>query len=236
MPMAVAAPWLTSIFANTPMVVRDSPGPARIDPDEPLDQSGTEPREDLMTARAPIHRIIDAHGDAGLATATTLIDRAPRDRFRAVQVIAVVPCPGFDTGKRNHPGAVRAVWTMRCDNSDKQPLRHFPDAPYAASWTGNITMLEPLRSWLKARFASFQRATPQQARDSARLKREARAQTVSDLQAHVRLLQQQITDLTAGEESGGEGANVGAARAKVAQLEEQLATTQAELARYQGRI
>ena len=97
-------------------------------------------------------------------------------------------------------------------------------------------MLEHLRSWAKARFVSIRHETPQQTRDSARVKREARADTVMDLQTRVRALQQQITDLTAGLERGGESASLGTDRKKLAELEEQLAKTQAELARYHGRI
>lgn len=92
--------------------------------------------------------------------------------------------------------------------------------------------LEHLRSWAKARFGSVRHETPQQTRDSARVKREARAHTVTDLQAQVRQLQQQITDLSA--KSGS--TNPEADRKALAGLEEQLAKTQAELARYQGRI
>ena len=97
-------------------------------------------------------------------------------------------------------------------------------------------MLAHLRAWAKARLASFRRETPQQIRDSAQLKRETRAHTVTDLQTHVRQLQQQITDLTAEVERGGDGVAIEADRTMLAELEEQLATTQAELARYQGRI
>ncbi len=97
-------------------------------------------------------------------------------------------------------------------------------------------MLEHLRAWAKARVASLRRETPQQSRDSAQLKRETRAHTVTDLQAHVRHLQQQITDLTADAKPGGEVTNVGAERTRLDKLEAQLAETQAELARYQGRI
>lgn len=93
-------------------------------------------------------------------------------------------------------------------------------------------MLEQLRSWVKARVGSTGRQTPQQTRDSAQLKRETRAHTVTDLQTEVRHLQQQITDLTAGDGSGGPEAD----RQELARLEEELAKTQAELARYQGRI
>ena len=96
-------------------------------------------------------------------------------------------------------------------------------------------MLEQLRSWAKSRVGSIRRETPQQTRDSARVKREARAHTVTDLQAQVRTLQQQITDLTAAVESG-DGANPDVNRKQLARLEDQLAKTQAELARYQGRI
>lgn len=97
-------------------------------------------------------------------------------------------------------------------------------------------ILEHLKSWAKARVGSIRRETPQQTRDSARLKREARAHTVTDLQGQVRLLQQQITDLTADVESGGRRTSPDADRKQLAALEDQLAKTQAELARYQGRI
>jgi hypothetical protein len=93
-------------------------------------------------------------------------------------------------------------------------------------------MLEQLRSWAKARFGSPRHETPQQSRDNAQVKRETRAHTVTDLQARVRHLQQQITDLTAGDGSSGPEAD----RQELARLEEELAKTQAELARYQGRI
>jgi uncharacterized small protein (DUF1192 family) len=59
---------------------------------------------------------------------------------------------------------------------------------------------------------------------------------VTDLQAQVRHLQQRITDLTAEEAKGGQGNSLESKRQTLAELEEQLATTQAELARYQGRI
>jgi hypothetical protein len=97
-------------------------------------------------------------------------------------------------------------------------------------------MLEHFRSWAKARVVSMRRGTPQQIQHSARLKREARAHTVTDLQARVRLLQQQITDITAAVERGGESSSFDAERKTLVELEEQLATSQAELARYQGRI
>lgn len=97
-------------------------------------------------------------------------------------------------------------------------------------------MLQHLQDWMKAHLASMRRETPQQIRDSAQLKREARVHTVTDLQTRVRLLQQQITDLTAEAERSSEGNDAHAERTTVAELEEQLATTQAELARYQGRI
>lgn len=97
-------------------------------------------------------------------------------------------------------------------------------------------MLNNLRSWARARVRSNRPETPQQAEQSARVKREARAHTVTDLQAHVRALQQQITDLTAEVERGGGSTSPDAVRTRLAELEEQLAKTQAELARYQGRI
>jgi predicted nucleic acid-binding Zn-ribbon protein len=97
-------------------------------------------------------------------------------------------------------------------------------------------MLEKLRSWAGERLGSLRPDTPEQSRDNARVKREARAQTVTDLQTHVRFLQQQITDLTARVERGGEGTSPEASREKLAELEDQLAQTQAKLTRYQGRI
>lgn len=96
--------------------------------------------------------------------------------------------------------------------------------------------LADLRAWAKARIASFRRETPQQIRDSAQLKRETRAHTVTDLQTQVRQLQQRITDLTADAERGSDGVDIEADRTTLAELEAQLATMQAELARYQGRI
>lgn len=93
-------------------------------------------------------------------------------------------------------------------------------------------MLEHVRSWFASRFGSTQSETAEQRQDSARLKRESRAHTVTDLQTKVRHLQQQITDLTASNEAVSLESN----RTKLAELERQLAETQAELARYQGRI
>ena len=97
-------------------------------------------------------------------------------------------------------------------------------------------MLGKLRSWAKARFGSIRHETPQQVRDSARVKREARAETVTDLQTRVRSLQQQITDLSVADGSASVSRDQEANRKKLAELEQDLAATQAELARYQGRI
>lgn len=93
-------------------------------------------------------------------------------------------------------------------------------------------ILDTLKAWATARLRPMRRETPQQSRDSARVKREARAQTVTDLQAQVRDLQQQITDLTASDARASLESN----RATLAKLEQRLAETQAELGRYQGRI
>lgn len=93
-------------------------------------------------------------------------------------------------------------------------------------------MLEHVRSWFASRLGSTRPETAEQSQDSARLKRETRAHTVTDLQTQVRQLQQQITDLTAADENVGLESN----RTTLAELEQQLAETQAELARYQGRI
>ena len=93
-------------------------------------------------------------------------------------------------------------------------------------------MLQHIRGWIQGRLGATRPDTPEQSQDRARLKRETRAHTVTDLQAAVRDLQQQITDLTAADELASQASN----GAKVAELEQQLAETQAELARYQGRI
>jgi hypothetical protein len=63
-------------------------------------------------------------------------------------------------------------------------------------------MLQKLRDWAKNRSASNAPMTTQQVQDAAQENRESRASYVTDLQAQVRSLQQQITDLAAAPEDG----------------------------------
>lgn len=97
-------------------------------------------------------------------------------------------------------------------------------------------MLHKLRDWVKGRSSSNTPLTPQQAQHAAQEKREGRAQHVTDLQAQVRSLQQQITDLTNGMESDNEDKGRQVDPDRLAELQDQLEDKQRELAELQGRV
>ncbi len=94
-------------------------------------------------------------------------------------------------------------------------------------------MLRELRDWAKRRFSPSEPPTREQGQAAAQDARESRARMVTGLQAEVRGLQQEITDLTGNVDSGG-GSD--AHRADLALLEKKLEQKQKELAKFQGRI
>ena len=98
-------------------------------------------------------------------------------------------------------------------------------------------MLRTLRDWAKRRFPPSAPPTRGQAQHAAQEAREDRAQLVVDLQAQVRRVQQQITDLTGDLDNTLEGdARRATISAQLARFEDELEQKQRELARYQGRI
>lgn len=98
-------------------------------------------------------------------------------------------------------------------------------------------MLRTLRRWAKYWFSPSVPPTRGQAQQAAQEAREDRAQLLVDLQAQVRRLQQQITDLTGDVAStpAGDARHV-TMTAQLARFEDELEQKQRELARYQGRI
>ncbi len=98
-------------------------------------------------------------------------------------------------------------------------------------------MLRTLRRWAKYWFTPSVPPTRDQAQHAAQEAREDRAQLLVDLQAQVRHLQQQITDLTHEVDTTPKGdARRTTLTAQLARLEDELERKQRELARYQGRI
>lgn len=97
-------------------------------------------------------------------------------------------------------------------------------------------MLQKLRDWAKNRSASNAPMTTQQAQDAAQENRESRASYVTDLQAQVRSLQQEITNLAAAPEDGIGSKGPQGDQDQLAVLEQELEEKQRELARFQGRI
>ncbi len=97
-------------------------------------------------------------------------------------------------------------------------------------------MLRALLDWAKSQVSRSAPPTREQAQDAAQEKREDRASLVTSLQAEVRSLQQAITDLTSGQESGIEDPKPLADRRKLDALERQLEQKQQELGRLQGRV
>ena len=98
-------------------------------------------------------------------------------------------------------------------------------------------MLSTLRRWVKYWFSPRVPPTRGRAQHAAQEAREDRAQLLVDLQAQVRRLQQQITDLTDDVASAPEGdARRATMTAQLARFEDELERKQRELARYQGRI
>ena len=80
-------------------------------------------------------------------------------------------------------------------------------------------------------------ATREQAQHAVQQAREDRSQLLVDLQAQVRRLQQQITDLIDDVDTTPEGdARRATMTAQLARFEDELEQKQRELARYQGRI
>ena len=66
-------------------------------------------------------------------------------------------------------------------------------------------MRRQLREWASRRFSQSAPPTFNQAQASVQDQRESRARLVTDLQAQVRRLQQDITDLTGGQNTDTEG-------------------------------
>ncbi len=98
-------------------------------------------------------------------------------------------------------------------------------------------MLRILRRWAKYWFSPRAAPTREQIQQAAQEARVDRAQLLVDLQAQVRRLQQQITDLTDEVASAPEGdARRAPMTAQLARFEDELEQTQRKLARYQGRI
>ena len=98
-------------------------------------------------------------------------------------------------------------------------------------------MLRILRRWVKYWFTPSVPPTRAHAQQVAQEAREDRAELLVDLQAQVRRLQQQITDLTDEVASAPAGdARRATMTAQLARLEDELEQTQRKLARYQGRI
>ncbi len=97
-------------------------------------------------------------------------------------------------------------------------------------------MLRQLQNWASRRFSRSAPPTVNQAQESAQDKRERRARLVTTLQAQVRRLQQDITDLTADQNNGTEGDKGQVNQDRLAALETELGQKQQELARLQGGI
>ena len=97
-------------------------------------------------------------------------------------------------------------------------------------------MFRQLREWASRRFSRSVPPTVTQVQESAQDQRESRARLVTDLQAQVRRLQQDITDLTAIQNDDTEGKKGQVNQATLAALETELGQKQQELGRLQGRI
>ena len=97
-------------------------------------------------------------------------------------------------------------------------------------------MLRQLRDWANRRYSPPAPPTREQAQATAQEARDDRAGLVTDLQAQVRSLQQEITDLTSIVERGAGGKDHQGDVARLVELEKALAQKQRELSRYQARI
>ena len=97
-------------------------------------------------------------------------------------------------------------------------------------------MLRQLRDWANRRFSPPDPPTREQAQAAAQEARDDRAGLVTDLQAQVRSLQQEISDLTAAVDGGAGGKDRLDDVARLVELEKALAQKQRDLARFQARI
>ena len=97
-------------------------------------------------------------------------------------------------------------------------------------------MLRQLRDWVTSRFSPPDPPTREQAQATAQEARDDRAGLVTDLQAQVRSLQQEITDRTAVVDGDPGGKDRLDDVARLVELEKELAEKQRELARFQARI
>ncbi len=96
--------------------------------------------------------------------------------------------------------------------------------------------LRELRDWARARFSQGSPQTQGEVHAAAQEARETRADHVVALQAEVRKLQQDITDLSGSPDGGTEGRESTADPSRLAVLEKELEEKQRELAQFQGRV
>lgn len=97
-------------------------------------------------------------------------------------------------------------------------------------------MLKNLRSWITARLSRGEQPNQAPGRESMRDGLESRASLVLVLQAEVRKLQQDISDLNSAWESGADQSDREDATARLRSIEKALEQKQEELSKIQGRI
>ena len=97
-------------------------------------------------------------------------------------------------------------------------------------------MLTNLRGWVTRLVSPGATPNRVQGPEAAQKARERRATLVVELQAEVRQLQQDITDLHSAWDSGTDQSEREVATARLHELEKALGHKQEELAKLQGRI
>ena len=97
-------------------------------------------------------------------------------------------------------------------------------------------MLRAVRAWLDRTFAAKPPPTPEEARRAADQARSDRAETILDLRAEVRRLQQAIKDASDALDRGVADHERAIVAGRLAALGQQLEQKQAELGKLQGRV
>jgi hypothetical protein len=96
--------------------------------------------------------------------------------------------------------------------------------------------MDRIRAWLSRLSFGSTSASTVQTQDSDQVARNTRADHVTELQAKVSRLQQEILALSNAAGGPTAGDTRGGSNAQMAALERQLDEAQRELAKYQGRI
>jgi hypothetical protein len=113
------------------------------------------------------------------------------------------------------------------------------DHPLSGRERGNVIeeiAMDKIRAWLKRLSPGSTSSNTAQTQDPGQSARTTRAEHVTELQAKVSSLQQEILALSNAAGGSTAGDTRGGGNAQMAALERQLDEAQRELAKYQGRI